>query len=227
MQTQDLIGMIFGRLTVIERAEDYVTKSGKHQAMWKCQCDCGNIKVVRSATLKNGTSTSCGCLHKKVVKKQSEKTHRTPIKMTLKEKEEFDELYQYVRRRVMGYDENQSLSRTMTLRLKGLKVNKYIENRNIKDTANYSYSVILATFKYCILDIEKSFRTKNFDNEMAKFNYAMAIVESNLNTVYNRLRTSAKAKETTQAVDVASVGYEGAAYQKKTEKTSSRLNNLW
>lgn len=54
----DLTGMKFGRLTVIERAGK--TKQGN--ALWKCKCDCGNETIVRSTTLRNGESKSCGCL---------------------------------------------------------------------------------------------------------------------------------------------------------------------
>ena len=148
-------------------------------------------------------------------------------RMTKQEREEWDDLYSYVKKNILGYDENQSLSRNMVLRLKGLTVNKFMENKNQKDTAHYPYSVILNTFKFCCLDIQKGFATHSFSDENHKFNYILKIVESNINNVYNRMQTSAKAKETTQTVDVDSVGYEGANYQRKTEKTSSRLKNLW
>lgn len=52
----DLTGQRFGRLTVIERAEN-----NKHgNTMWLCQCDCGNTSIVCSANLKKST-VSCGC----------------------------------------------------------------------------------------------------------------------------------------------------------------------
>lgn len=148
-------------------------------------------------------------------------------KMTKKEREEWDALYAYVKKNILGYDDNQALSRNMVLRLKGLTVNKFMENKNQKDTAHYSYSVILNTFKFCCLDIQKGLASHSFTDENHRFNYVLKVVESNINTVYGRMQTSAKAKETTQAVDVASVGYEGATYQKKTEKTSNRLKDLW
>jgi len=52
----NLIGMIFGNLTVIE-------ESGRkrRQISWKCRCICGKYSVVRSSALRDGTSTSCGC----------------------------------------------------------------------------------------------------------------------------------------------------------------------
>lgn len=53
----DLTGQKFGRLTVIERAEN----KGKH-TYWKCRCDCGNDCVINSSNLIHGLTKSCGCL---------------------------------------------------------------------------------------------------------------------------------------------------------------------
>ena len=52
---EDLTGMTFGRLTVIERAPNI----GKDTA-WRCKCSCGNECIVRSDVLKRGQPT-CGC----------------------------------------------------------------------------------------------------------------------------------------------------------------------
>ena len=56
---KNLIGQKFGRLTVIERAEN----KGKYTA-WKCRCDCGNEVIVSSNSLgrKKNFTRSCGCL---------------------------------------------------------------------------------------------------------------------------------------------------------------------
>ena len=63
----DLTGHRFGRLVVLERAEDHITKSGKNVKRWNCLCDCGNKTIVRHGNLRNGKTTSCGCLHKEKV----------------------------------------------------------------------------------------------------------------------------------------------------------------
>lgn len=55
-QARDLTGKKFGRLTVI--AFSHKSKGSLH---WKCICDCGNFKNVRSNLLKNGSISSCGC----------------------------------------------------------------------------------------------------------------------------------------------------------------------
>lgn len=65
----DLTGQRFGRLTVIERAG--LTSAGSLR--WKCQCDCGNISHPRTASLRNKTTKSCGCLQKDAASKHNAK----------------------------------------------------------------------------------------------------------------------------------------------------------
>lgn len=64
MKLNDLSGMKFGRLTVIERGEPYISPRGYKSPSWKCLCDCGNTLTVRGTSLRNGTTNSCGCLLK-------------------------------------------------------------------------------------------------------------------------------------------------------------------
>ena len=56
-EVRDLTGQRFGRLVAIK--ENGRTKQG--QAMWLCQCDCGNTKTIASASLTGGLTVSCGC----------------------------------------------------------------------------------------------------------------------------------------------------------------------
>lgn len=62
METEDLTGRKFGRLTAIERSKDYISKRGKHLPMWLCRCECGTEKVVYAGNLKQGSVKSCGCI---------------------------------------------------------------------------------------------------------------------------------------------------------------------
>jgi len=55
---EDLTGYKFGRLTVLERAEN--DKRGRTR--WLCRCECGSEKIITSSRLKNGDTQSCGCL---------------------------------------------------------------------------------------------------------------------------------------------------------------------
>ncbi len=54
----DLVGRVFGRLTVLEEAR----RVRHHQARWKCRCSCGNIICVDGSSLRDKNTKSCGCL---------------------------------------------------------------------------------------------------------------------------------------------------------------------
>lgn len=68
---EDLSGRRFGKLTVKERAPDYVFPSGARAVQWLCVCDCGQEKVVRAQDLKSGDTKSCGCLNSEIVSKRN------------------------------------------------------------------------------------------------------------------------------------------------------------
>ena len=56
----NLIGQRFGKLIVVEKAEDYISPKGKHESKWLCKCDCGNEKVIRQSDLRSNRTKSCG-----------------------------------------------------------------------------------------------------------------------------------------------------------------------
>lgn len=64
----NLTGQRFGRLVVLERANDYIKPNGSHCIRWKCKCDCGNISFVVSWKLKSGNTRSCGCMQREIAK---------------------------------------------------------------------------------------------------------------------------------------------------------------
>lgn len=62
----DLTGQAFGKLTVINRVEDYVSPKGQRKTQWLCECSCdahNRIVVLGNNLIKNNTN-SCGCLQK-------------------------------------------------------------------------------------------------------------------------------------------------------------------
>lgn len=56
----DLTGEVFGKLTVIERGPDSVTKD-RNRPQWFCRCSCGRPCLIMAHYLKAGSTTSCGC----------------------------------------------------------------------------------------------------------------------------------------------------------------------
>lgn len=57
MKVKDLTECSFGRLTVLERAEN--SKQG--QAQWRCRCSCGKEIIALGSNLRRGKTFSCGC----------------------------------------------------------------------------------------------------------------------------------------------------------------------
>lgn len=55
--SEDITGQRFGKLIALKR----VSACGE-PTQWLCQCDCGNITIVRTANLKNNHTSSCGCI---------------------------------------------------------------------------------------------------------------------------------------------------------------------
>lgn len=65
----DLTGQRFGRLVVVERADN----SADGRARWLCKCDCGKEIVTYGSWLRNGDTKSCGCLKLDMFIKRSTK----------------------------------------------------------------------------------------------------------------------------------------------------------
>jgi len=84
----DLIGQVFGKLTVIS-----LDHKKDNRRFLLCKCECGNTKVVREDKLKSGHIKSCGCLwneipiNRKVNVKQVNKNYAEIIEYKLKPKE--------------------------------------------------------------------------------------------------------------------------------------------
>ena len=57
---KDITGLKFGRLTAIEPTD----KRQSGNIIWKCQCDCGNEKFIRTGDLYSNATKSCGCLNR-------------------------------------------------------------------------------------------------------------------------------------------------------------------
>ena len=63
----NLVGQKFERLTVEEWIPAHDNICGK----WKCRCNCGNLVLVPTHSLKSGNTKSCGCFRKGIIKPRS------------------------------------------------------------------------------------------------------------------------------------------------------------
>ncbi len=58
-RSPDLTGQVFGRVTVLRRAEEENKNRKRKPLLWECRCECGNIVLKYTDTLKNADETMC------------------------------------------------------------------------------------------------------------------------------------------------------------------------
>lgn len=77
----------YGRWTALKRSSD---KRSGGSVMWHCVCDCGNEKLVKSQSLVEGLSKSCGCITKELQRaKIGSKNHNYKAHLTSADRERF------------------------------------------------------------------------------------------------------------------------------------------
>ena len=76
-QRDDLTGRKFGKLTVV----GYDHTDYKGETYWLCECDCGNpeLVTVRRQSLRQGTTTSCGCRQHEMIDLTGSKFNRLSV----------------------------------------------------------------------------------------------------------------------------------------------------
>lgn len=67
MAFKDLTGQRFSRLVAIGVSG----RNKDREIVWRCLCDCGNLKEVSSSRLRKGHTKSCGCLRREVIVKRN------------------------------------------------------------------------------------------------------------------------------------------------------------
>lgn len=68
----DLTGQRFGRLVVVERAQNIGARTA-----WLCKCQCGNEHIALGGNLRQGNATSCGCYHREIASKVNTKHQKS------------------------------------------------------------------------------------------------------------------------------------------------------
>jgi hypothetical protein len=151
--------------------------------------------------------------------------------LELRKDKDWCNLYEHVKKEIMGYNENFKLPKAMILRLKGLSEGKFMANKKQKPMASYDFKTILITFQICKVKILDWFKTNNtkFKDEMHKFNSAMIFVENEINDVVIRLNNTIKNNEKVETMKLDNINNEGAEYKSKqnNNKTNKILDELW
>ena len=138
------------------------------------------------------------------------------------------ELCSWVEKNIFNYDDNQKLQKAACLVLQGLKSGQNVANNKCKKYGDYSYEIILMTFKIYKQQILNSIASKNFDSERNKMSYVCEIVRDKINEVYIRYLNVQKSQEKIEQVNTDVITYDGAEYKKEENKNkSNKFDNLW
>lgn len=128
----------------------------------------------------------------------------------------------------LDLEPGQNLSRYFVLRLKGLRIGKYMPtNDNTHITKRgYSFEVIYRTMQLCTPAVRKAMAEKSFSDDNHRTNYIMRIVESKINLVNSRIKESAKAEQRLKE-DTQDQVERRAEYKRKSSKgNNSKLSKL-
>lgn len=74
----NLVGQRFGRWIVLHRID------GTSPPRWMCRCDCGTVRDVNGACLRDGHSTSCRCIGAQRFRELDQRGERSPIRRMLR-----------------------------------------------------------------------------------------------------------------------------------------------
>ena len=148
-------------------------------------------------------------------------------KMTKQELEEWNDLYEYVKNDILKYDEKLALPKNLVLRLKGLQQGKFIANKKTKALGDYSFKIILMTFKINKYEIVNALTDKSkFKDESHMINYMMAIIEKKINDTYSRLNRLEQSQIKGENLEITESENKDEYKQKTKEVKNSRLKEL-
>lgn len=145
------------------------------------------------------------------------------------ERAELDKVYQYIKKEIMEYGNDRSLSPHAVQRLLSLRHGEFIRPGVTLNKGGYPYHIILATFKFHKQHILNSVSGKNFTSDNKKFDYIMAIVSNNINDVYNMYLHKAQQEQKiqTQKIDINTNSKVKYIKKSETNDVHSMIDNLW
>lgn len=181
----DLKDQIFGKLKVLEKDNLRKTNSGSY---WICKCECGNIKSIKSSSLRRGEIQSCGCLRNqriaeaKKLKSESEMLNKKFGKLTVKSRSErkgkdgelywicecdCGEIIEVLGHSLKRKDGNQTVSCGCYHRsISATKILTLLTDNNINFIEEYSFiDLPKSRFDFAIIENNQIIRLIEFDGE--------------------------------------------------------------
>lgn len=140
--------------------------------------------------------------------------------------EDWRKLLGYIKKNIMKLPESCAIPRTMVLKIDGLSKGEYISNSKIEPVATYQYEDILSAFKIA----EQKMRNKtNFKSSEHRLNYAIKIVENNINEIVKERIRKSENERKIEELNMSHQLNERADYipSPKLNTKSKIINSLW
>lgn len=117
-------------------------------------------------------------------------------KVTQSEERDWDDCYEKFRE-VLGYNTELALNNYAVMRLRGLRVGKYMPNgENVKNIKRgYPYKVIYRAILWKAADIRQSLAKANIKDNQHRINYAMTIIIKEIDYVYMKFKAQERSNK--------------------------------
>jgi len=184
------------------------------------------IKKVPMAT-KAGIRNYNRQLHLDCVPKYNEGLENTDMRK--EENSDWDLVYKYFRKEVLGMDETLALGEHATKRLLGLRLGLYYpQAQNVRVLPRgYSYKTILITMKVVNPKVQAYLKTTNFVNFKHKIDGVMKFITGEIPDVQKRMDTQKKANEKLdQEVAQPTFDYKSRLRKKKEEESKGIADDV-
>ena len=146
----------------------------------------------------------------------------------MEDKATWEELCEYVKLEILGYDSKMKFPKDLALKLQGLKKGQFIANNKAKINAQYDNFTLLCTFKLCKQRIVNYISNNDkIKNEKHKINTIMKIIEPEVNDMYIRLNERELSIKKIESINVENHYNNSAKYTKKTNETKQKFEDLW
>lgn len=191
-----------------------------------CKCDIGDksdmeIHEINNKNRKFHVSNEC---YKKLQEKKLQEEKEKEEKQI--EYQKWCELYEYVKKDILGLEPKMILSSHIRNRLQGLRTGKIRVARNEKIEDNgYPYPIILMTFKLKKNDIIRGINGKSFNNENHKFDYIMAIISNSINDVYTRYLNKERQNKNLETLEIK-IDNNEITYKPQNKISEDKVANL-
>lgn len=169
---KDLIGQVFGYLTVIENTNKI---SSRGNQIWLCQCQCGNFKEVETHDLTTGNTQTCGCkssshgeiLIANILNKYSDISYRKEATLSDLQSDKnrplrFDFEIQY--KNIKGYIEFNGRQHYESIAYmggkEGFERRQFLDNLKISYCINNDLPLLIIKYDESLIEIEQ--KIKNF-----------------------------------------------------------------